>query len=59
MHPFFAPWEYQQTIWLFDIFRGYRKGALGKNGLRKEDVAGNGYIFVTMYFDGFQWFTKC
>ena len=33
MHPFSNPWKCQKTVRFFDVFRGQRKGALGKNGL--------------------------
>ena len=32
MHPFPTPWK-QKTVWFSDVFRGWRKGALGTNGL--------------------------
>ena len=31
MHPFSTPWKHQKT--LVYVFRGYRKAALGTNGL--------------------------
>ena len=33
MRSFSTPWEHQKTIKFSDVFRGYRKGALGKKGL--------------------------
>ena len=33
MHPFSNPWKYQKTLQFSDVFRGYRKGVLGANGL--------------------------
>ena len=33
MHPFSTPWTHLKTV-RFSVFRGWRKGALGTNGLR-------------------------
>ena len=33
MHPFSIPWKHQKTVRFSDVFRGWRKGALGTNGL--------------------------
>ena len=33
MHPFCTPWKPQKTSRFSDVFTGYRKGALGTNGL--------------------------
>ena len=33
MHPFSTPWKHQKTLWYFYIFRGWKKGPLGTNGL--------------------------
>ena len=38
MHPFSTPWKHQKTLWFSDVFKGYRKGALGTNGLSKLEV---------------------
>ena len=35
MHLFSTPWKHQKTLLFSDVFRGYRKAALGRNGLRK------------------------
>ena len=32
-HPLSTPWKHQKTLRFSDVFRGYRKGALGTNGL--------------------------
>ena len=32
MHPFSTPWQHQKNV-RFSVFRGWRKGALGTNGL--------------------------
>ena len=34
--PVFYPRKYQKTLGFFNILRGWRKGALGTNGLRKK-----------------------
>ena len=34
MYPFPTPWKHQKTLWVFDVFRGYRKGAWGRNALK-------------------------
>ena len=36
MHPFSSPWKHRKT-WRFSAFRGYRKGALGTNGLKRSN----------------------
>ena len=33
-HPFYTPWKYLKTVRFSDVFRGYRKGALGTNELK-------------------------
>ena len=33
IHPFCTSWKHQKTVRFSDVFREYRKGALGKNGL--------------------------
>ena len=33
MHPFFAVWNHLKTSLFSNVFSGYRKGALGANGL--------------------------
>ena len=33
VHPFSTLWKHQKTLRFSDVFRGYRKGALGTNGL--------------------------
>ena len=33
MHPFSTSWKHQKTVMFSNLFRGWRKGALGKNGL--------------------------
>ena len=33
MHPFSTPWKHQKIARFFDVFRGWRKGVLGTNGL--------------------------
>ena len=38
MHPFYTPWKHQKTLWFSDVFRVWRKDALGANGLK--------YIFM-------------
>ena len=40
MDPFSTHWKYQKTLRFSDVFRGYRKGALGTNGLipLREDI---------------------
>ena len=35
MHPFSTPWKQQKTVKFSNVFRGYKKGALGTNGLNK------------------------
>ena len=34
MHPFSTPWKHQKTLRFSDAFMGWRKGALGTNGLK-------------------------
>ena len=34
MDLFFTPLKYQKTVRFSGVFRGYRKGALGMNGLK-------------------------
>ena len=36
MHPFPTPWKHQKTLWFTDVFRGWRKCALGTNSLTLE-----------------------
>ena len=36
IYPFSNPWKHQNTLRFSDILRGYRKGALGTNGLQKK-----------------------
>ena len=38
MHPFLTPWKHQKTVRFSDVFRGYRKDALGTNRLIKSDL---------------------
>ena len=38
MHSFSNLWKYQKTVGFSDVFRGWRKGALGTNGLRSRDI---------------------
>ena len=33
MHPFSAPWKHQKSLWFSDVFRRWRKGALGTSEL--------------------------
>ena len=33
MHPFSTRWKQQKALWFSDVFRGWRKGALGMNWL--------------------------
>ena len=33
-----TPWKHQKTVKFSDVFRGYRKGALGTNGLKKLNL---------------------
>ena len=35
MHPFSSPWKHQQTVRFSDVLRGWRKDALGTNGLKR------------------------
>ena len=42
MHPFSTPWKHMKTLQFSDIFRGYRKGAYGMNGLN-----GGSFLVVT------------
>ena len=35
MHPFSTPWKHQKTLRFSDVFRGWRKDALGTNRLIK------------------------
>ena len=41
--PFFYPWKYQKAIRFSDVFMGWRKGALGTNGLSM--------IYLQIYFE--------
>ena len=34
VHPFSSPQEHQKTVLFSDVFREWRKGALGTNGLK-------------------------
>ena len=38
MHSFSNPWKHKKTFQFSDAFRGYRKGALGMNGLNKYET---------------------
>ena len=38
MHPFSIPWKNQKTLRFSDVFRGFRKGALGTNGLMANEM---------------------
>ena len=33
MYPFSTPWKHQKTLRFVNVFRGWRKGVLGTNGL--------------------------
>ena len=33
-HPFSTPWKHQKTVRFSNVFRGYKKGALGTNVLK-------------------------
>ena len=41
MYPFSTPWKHPKTVRFSDIFRGYRKGALGTNGLTSGERGGS------------------
>ena len=43
MHPFPIPWKNQKTVRLSNDFLGYKKGALGANGLNVRTVK---YIYI-------------
>ena len=45
MHLFSTPWKHQKTLRFSDFFRGWRKGALGTNGLS----IGNVIAFYVLY----------
>ena len=51
MHPFCTPWKHQKTFRFSDVFRGYRKGALGTNKLiiittiKLSGVKADNYLF--------------
>ena len=49
MHPLSTPWKHQKTFRFSDVFRGYRKGALGTNGLK--------YGYCVMVIG--KWFWRC
>ena len=36
MHPLSTPWKHHKILLLSDIFRGWRKGALGTNDLKRS-----------------------
>ena len=36
MHPLSTPWKHHKILPLSDIFRGWRKGALGTNDLKRS-----------------------
>ena len=38
MHTFPTSWKHQKTLRFSDIFREYRKGALGKNALKMQST---------------------
>ena len=46
MYPLSTAWKHQKTLRFSDVFRGYRKEALGTNSLRKN-------IFVLHTYDKF------
>ena len=44
MHSFSTPWKHQKTVRFSDVFRGWRKGALGTNGLMDELLMPNFWL---------------
>ena len=44
MHPFSNRWKHQKTVRFSDVFCRWRKGALGKNGLKQ--------LFLILYVQG-------
>ena len=54
MHPFSTLWKHQKVLRFSDVFRGYRKGALGTNGLINEwpllsSITQNSYADCTVF----------
>ena len=52
MHPSFIPWKHEKTVRFSDVFRGYRKGALGANGLIFKNIT----IFEELIGKNFHYF---